>query len=113
MTKVVFKKLRGNFKNVTVQGHADYADEGEDIVCSAITSAMQMIHILLDDILLIDLDTVVEQEKAYISFTLPSEMTMDETREAQHALRALRMHFGEMEKDYAEFINVTEVQYDA
>ncbi len=113
MTKVIFKKLRGNFKNVTVFGHADYADEGEDIVCSAITSAIQLLHVFLDDVLLVDVDTDVDQKKAYISITLPSEMTQDEMREAQHALRALRMHYGEMEKQYAQFINVTEVQYDA
>lgn len=113
MTKVVFKKLRGNFKSVSVTGHADYADDGEDIVCSAISSSMQLIHILLDDVLLIDIDTKVDQNKAYIAISMPDELTLDESREAQHALRALRVHFGEMEKQYAQFINVTEVQYDA
>lgn len=113
MTSVVFKKLRGNFKNVTVSGHSGYAEEGEDIVCSAISSAMQLIHILLDDVILLNIDTSVDPKQAYISITLPSDMTMEESREAQHALRALRMHFGELEENYAQFINVTEVQYDA
>ncbi|MGE4548610.1 MAG: ribosomal-processing cysteine protease Prp [Intestinibacillus sp.] len=113
MTRVVFTKQRGGFKSVGITGHAGYAEEGEDIVCAAITSAMQLLHILLDDVLLIDIDTEVDQEATFIRVTLPDNMTAEEDREAQHALRALRVHYGELEKEYAQFIHVTEVQHDA
>ncbi|MCB6365062.1 ribosomal-processing cysteine protease Prp [Intestinibacillus massiliensis] len=113
MTKVVFTKQRGAFRSVSVTGHAGYADEGEDIVCAAITSAMQLTHVLLDDVLLLDIDTEVDQEATFIRIVLPDGLTADEAREAQHALRALRVHYGELEKEYAQFIHVTEVQHDA
>lgn len=113
MTQIVFKKQRGKFKAVTATGHAGFAEEGEDIVCSAITSAIQFLHVLLDDVLLVDIDTAVDQQATFIGITLPDSLTEDENREAQHALRALRLHFSEMEKEYAQFIKVMEVQYDA
>lgn len=113
MTRIVFKKQRGKFKSVSATGHAGYAEEGEDIVCAAITSAIQLLHVLLDDVLLLDIDTVVDQEATFISITLPDALSDEESREAQHAMRALRVHYAEMEKDYAQFIKVMEVQYDA
>ncbi|NCB28329.1 MAG: ribosomal-processing cysteine protease Prp [Clostridia bacterium] len=113
MTQVVFKKQRGKFKSVSASGHAGFAEEGEDIVCAAITSGMQLVHVLLDDVLLLDIDTKVDQESTFIQISLPDGMTVDEDREAQHALRALRVHYGELEKEYSQFIKVTEVQYDA
>lgn len=113
MTKVIFKKQRGIFKSVEATGHAGFAEEGEDIVCAAITSAIQLLHILLDDVMLLDVETRVDQEKTYIAITLPDGLTESESRAAQNALRALRKHYGEMEKDYTQFIKVMEVQYDA
>ena len=55
----------------------------------------------------------VDQEATFIRIVLPDGLTADEAREAQHALRALRVHYGELEKEYAQFIHVTEVQHDA
>lgn len=110
MTEVVFSRSAdGLLSSVDIKGHAGYADEGEDIVCSAITSAVQLTHILLDDIYGLVFDTVVEQEGAHIHIYLP-----DDAREAgQDALTALQMHYNEMQENYAEFITVTEVHNDA
>lgn len=113
MTRVTFQKKHGIFRAVEVSGHAGYAAEGEDIVCAAITSAIQYVHILLDDVLLIDLETKVDQEATYIAITLPENLSQEVSRQAQQAIRALRVHYGEMEKEYAQFIQVMEVQYDA
>lgn len=113
MTRVVFSKRRGSFKSVSVTGHAGYAEEGEDIVCAAITSAMQLTHVLLDDVLFVDFDTEVDPEATFIRITLSDSLGAEEAQEAQHALRALRLHYGELEKEYAQFIQVTEVQHDA
>lgn len=106
MTKVVFRRDKEDMiSSVDILGHAGYADEGEDIVCAAITSAVQLTHIILDDVLGLVFDTVVEQEGAHISIYLS-----DDVREAgQNALCALQMHYREMQENYPEFIQVTEV----
>ena len=44
MTKVVFFRSGGSFYGFEEQGHADYADAGQDILCSAL-SAMTMLII--------------------------------------------------------------------
>lgn len=106
MTKVVFRRdAEGMISSVDILGHAGYADEGEDIVCAAITSAVQLAHIMLNDMMGLVFDTVVEQEGAHIAMDFS-----DDVREAaQNVLEALQMHYREMQENYPEFIQVTEV----
>lgn len=106
MTRVCFERdAEGLLSSVDILGHAGYAEEGEDIVCAAITSAIQLTHILLEDVLRLRIATVVEQEGAHIHIDLP-----DGSRIAgQDALRALQTHYSEMQENYSEFIEVTEV----
>lgn len=39
MTKALFNYLDDNFVSFEISGHSDFAEYGEDIVCSAITTA--------------------------------------------------------------------------
>ncbi len=38
MIKVQFKKSNGNIYEIVIKGHANYADMGSDIVCSAVST---------------------------------------------------------------------------
>lgn len=105
MTTVVITHEGGFITGFTATGHTGYAEEGEDIVCAAISSSVQLIHALLYDVLGIAVDTVVEDEGAHIRLTLPD----DRIEEGQAALKALYLHMTELEEGYSEFINVTEV----
>lgn len=109
MTQVIFTKSHGFFTSVDLQGHAGFADEGEDIVCAAISSAVQLTHALLFDVRHIAVDALVEDDGAHIRLTLPP----DHLAEGHDALAALHLHFTELMHDYAAFINVTEVHNDA
>ena len=44
MTKIVFFRSGGSFYGFEEQGHADYADAGQDVLCAAL-SAMTMLII--------------------------------------------------------------------
>ena len=105
MTTVRFRTEGNRVTGFDSVGHSGYAEEGEDIVCAAISSSVQLIHALLFDVLGIAVDTVVEDEGAHIRLTLPD----DRIEEGQAALKALYLHMTELEEGYSEFINVTEV----
>lgn len=109
MTRVTFYLSHGQIEAVDLLGHAGYADEGEDIVCAAITSAVQMTHALLYDVQKIAVDTVIEDEGAHIRLTLPAR----ELGAGQDGMRALRIFYTELAAQYPEFLSVMEVQKDA
>ncbi|WP_373164110.1 ribosomal-processing cysteine protease Prp [Agathobaculum sp. Marseille-P7918] len=110
MTKVTFSSREDKLLSVDILGHAGYADEGEDIVCAAISSAVMLTHALLFDVQRIPVDTLIEDDGAHIRITLPQGAGMER---GQDALRALRLHFTELEQNYSEFLSVMEVHTDA
>ena len=110
MTKVTFSSQGGKLLSVDILGHAGYADEGEDIVCAAISSAVMLTHALLFDVQRIPVDTLIEDDGAHIRITLPEGAGM---YRGQDALQALRLHFTELEQNYSEFLSVMEVHTDA
>ena len=71
MTKVTFSSQGGKLLSVDILGHAGYAEEGEDIVCAAVSSAVMLTHALLLDVQGIPIDTLVEDDGAHIRITLP------------------------------------------
>lgn len=110
MTKVTFSSRGDMLISVDLLGHAGYAEEGEDIVCAAISSAVMLTHALLFDVQKLPVDTLIEDEGAHIRITLPQGAGM--TR-GQDALHALRLHLTELEQTYPEFLSVMEVHADA
>ena len=110
MTKVTFSSQGAKLLSVDILGHAGYAEEGEDIVCAAISSAVMLTHALLFDVQHIPVDTLIEDEGAHIRITLPQGAGLER---GQDALMALKMHFVELEQNYSDFLNVMEVHADA
>ena len=112
MTRVTFYRTaqNGPLSAVDLAGHAGYAEEGEDIVCAAVSSSVQLIHALLYDVQRIPVDTLIEDEGAHIRITLPQGLGMER---GQDALLALKLHFTELEQNYPDFLNVMEVHADA
>ena len=49
MTHAVFERKNGRLCAVSVTGHAEYADAGEDVVCAAVSSAVQLSANLITD----------------------------------------------------------------
>ena len=109
MTKVTFSSQGAKLLSVDILGHAGYAEEGEDIVCAAISSAVMLTTVLLDDIQHVPADTTAEDEDTHIRIVLRK----NGVERGQDALLALKLHFTELEQNYPDFLNVMEVHADA
>ncbi|WP_125115426.1 ribosomal-processing cysteine protease Prp [Agathobaculum sp. Marseille-P7918] len=109
MTKVTFSSRGGKLLSVDILGHAGYADEGEDIVCAAISSAVMLTTVLLDDIQHVPADTISQDEDTRIRITLQESGV----ERGQDALRALKLYLSVLEQNYSEFLSVMEVHTDA
>jgi uncharacterized protein YsxB (DUF464 family) len=103
MILVEFTGAGDALSGVKLTGHADYAEAGEDIVCAAVTSAVQMAANGITEILKIPMPITVEEN--LLGFTLPKEA--DAT--ARAFLLALRLHLEILSKQYENTIAITEV----
>ncbi len=66
MTKVVFKKENGFWSRLEINGHANYANFGQDIVCAAISTAAIMSINLLERIISNRFEVFQNDQKGYI-----------------------------------------------
>ncbi len=99
MIKVVFEEKGGNLKGFSASGHAGYAPYGSDIVCAAVTSAVQM-----------TVNGAVEIIKARCKVeTLENEIRFSSEEESSGVvamLEALKLHLEILSEQYEGKIKV-------
>jgi len=81
MTKVTVSKRNNKIFEVECDGHTNYGEKGEDIVCASLSSIVQTAVLGLLMIALVELDMKREDEQGYLKFTLPENL--DDTQEIQ------------------------------
>ena len=81
MTKVVISKKNNKIFEVECDGHTNYGEKGEDIVCASLSSIVQTAVLGLLMIALVELNMKRDDERGYLKFTLPEKL--DEKQEIQ------------------------------
>ena len=67
MTTVrIFTNEYGIYK-AEIEGHSGYADAGDDIVCAAVTSAVRLLEVTLNDVLSLSVPAAADSESVFIS----------------------------------------------
>ena len=90
----------------TVQGHSGYAEEGSDIVCAAVTSAVRLTECAVNDILGLEASVRVKEES--ISLKLPGGLGETNESTCQTLLTALMVYLAQLHEEYPENIIVLE-----
>ena len=89
-------------KGIEIKGHAGYAEYGQDIICSAVSSlALNMansVEEFTDD----HFEGSVSEDGGYFSFSFPDEISP----ESQLLMKSLILGLQNIQRDYgAEYIN--------
>ena len=109
MTTVTFHSEGSRVTGFEVKGHSDYAPEGEDIVCAAVTSAVRLVECAVNDVLGLEASVKVKEQDASISLKLPSGLGQTNESTCQTLLVALMVHFVQLAEEYPDNITVLEV----
>ncbi len=109
MTTARFFTTGSRIDAVEVAGHAGYAEEGEDIVCAAVSATLDLTSCLLADVMGLDIRTEIDGEQTRIRIELPKTLGEAEEIQAQNALDALMLYYVNLKAQYQDFIEVMEV----
>ncbi len=82
-----------------VSGHSGSAEAGQDIVCSAVSSAVIMAANTVTEIAKIPAET--KAESGYMFFKV------SQAEDVQYILRGLELHLKELEKQYPDYLKIT------
>ena len=101
MTEVNFYTgSRGELLGFHVSGHSGYAEEGEDIVCAAISSAVLMTMNTVTDILGVKAEVSAADGDAVM------KILSKDAEACKSVLRGLKLHLLDLEKQYSDFLKV-------
>ena len=113
MTKVVFYKRHGIFYGFHEEGHAGYAEFGEDVVCSALSAMTMLIINTIEVSWGVDVKFEIDEETTDITVTvkeaLPKYASSDEKQFAVSGLiQGYFYQLMDMIEDYGDYIDVEE-----
>lgn len=96
MLKAVFYQKNGEFCGCSVSGHAGYADHGQDIVCAAVSSAVQFAANLITETFRESADITAEGDAVIIQ--------LDGGRTSPSVLEALCVHLQCISEEFPDTI---------
>ncbi len=109
MTRVEFFDQDGRISGFRCQGHCDYAEEGADIVCAAVTALVRMAECTVNDVCGTRAKVSVDEDS--VSLHLPARC--DEEESVQAVLAGFMLTLSAMRDEYPDYLEVMEVQKNA
>lgn len=119
MTKVVFFKSKGTFWGFEEQGHTGFADSGEDILCSALSSMTMLIINAIETGYAADVDYEIDEETTNVRVTSRSALPNYEKDEKKSfaisgLFTAYYYQLNDLVEEYYDYldVDVIEKEYD-
>jgi uncharacterized protein YsxB (DUF464 family) len=115
MTKVVFFKSNGTFWGFEEQGHTGFADSGEDILCSALSSMTMLIINAIETGYAADVDYEIDEETTNVRVTSRSALPSYEKDEKKSfAISGLFMAYyyqlNDLVEEYYDYLEVDVIE---
>jgi len=105
MTRIQIFRSGGKITGFEAKGHSGYADEGSDIVCSAISVLTQSAVMGLIDVAAIPAEYSVEDGS--LSCDLP-KLNAEERKKADMILETMLLGLRSIQEDYHGYLKITE-----
>ena len=101
MIKADFRKCNNDIIGFTVKGHAGYADNGQDIICAGVSSAIMLTVNTITDFIKAEAEVDINHENtgyAYLQLKAPYN------KDACLMLKSFLAHLTLLEEDYGHIM---------
>ena len=112
MTKITISKKNNKIVDVECDGHTNYGEKGEDIVCASLSSIVQTAVLGLLMVALVELDMKRDDDKGYLKFTLPENMTEEQETKACAILDTMLCGVSDLYETFSDYIELEVKNYD-
>ena len=115
MTKVTFFKKKGVYYGFRETGHSGFADEGQDIVCSALSAMTMLIVNTVEVAYAANVEMTIDEKTTDVTVRIPSALPDSGADEKlQFAIAGLLqgyfLQLMDLTEDYYDFLSVEEVE---
>ncbi len=106
MTKVVISRKDNKIFEVECDGHTNYGEKGEDIVCASLSSIVQTAVLGLLMIVMLELDMKRDDEAGYLKFTLPKNLSDEQNIQACAILDTMLCGISDLYESFSDYIEL-------
>ena len=106
MTHVTLIRDRSGLVGFEAKGHTGYADEGSDIVCSAVSALTQTAALGINEVLKIQ--TALDITEANMYLMLPADISDQDCEKAQIILETMALGLRSIAATYGDYIKISE-----
>ena len=108
MTKINIYRNGKDIVKYLVDGHTGYKDQGEDVICAAVSAlSMNALNGLTD---VIGIQVGYEVRDGYLECILPENISEEERKSANVLLESLVLSFENLEKQYGKYITIRKLE---
>lgn len=106
MTIVKITKKNGHISQVECDGHTNYGEKGEDIVCSALSSVVQTAVLGLMSVVGVDINLKRDVNRGYLQFQVPNGLEEIEQIKCDAILDTMLCGISDLYEGFSDFIEL-------
>lgn len=106
MTYVKVRRENGHITEVKSSGHTMYADGGEDILCSALSTILQTAILGLLSVCGIEVDFKTDETEGLLELKVPHDLTKEQRHDADIVLETMLCGVSDLSEGYSDYINL-------
>ena len=105
MTKVEIFRKNGNIIGYKASGHSGYSEQGSDIICSAISTSLQMTLIGIQEVLKLKVDFKIND--GFLDVDLKN-ISLDKLTQINILTETMAIFLKELTEQYPKYIRLVE-----
>ncbi|MBD5086245.1 MAG: ribosomal-processing cysteine protease Prp [Clostridiales bacterium] len=106
MTKVKVTKQDNSIVKIECDGHTGYGVEGEDIVCSALSSIVQTAVLGLFGVAGANVDFTTDAKRGYLRAVLPQNLDSATRHDCDVILNTMLLGIADLHEGFSDFIEL-------
>ena len=106
MTDIIITKNANRIVKVECSGHTGYGEQGEDIVCAALSSIVQTALLGLFTVAKIKIDFDRNDDEGKLTFSLPKDISEQKMHDASVILDTMLCGISDLYEGFSDFINL-------
>ena len=107
MIKLCFYERNGALAGFCCEGHSGYGEKGADIVCAAVSSAVELTERAINDIAKAGAEVLIDNSRACIRVLLPGDIQDKAKAVSEVVLRAMYETMSDYAGEYDKYLSVS------
>lgn len=106
MTNIKVFKNGDKFSRIICDGHTGYGVEGEDIVCSALSSIVQTAALGMLMVARANVQVIRQDETPSLEIIVPSDLSAEASHDVQVIFATMMCGISDLHSEYSDFIEL-------